>query len=108
MTCKKICRSGRCMRTQPPRLVHGVQRSVQLSVTSGVTQITVNGVFDWAIDISAPHTMWPPFELRRPLVARGTPVGAGPGLVGQPPAGSVPGAIVLLPRGRHGLRGLAR
>jgi hypothetical protein len=96
------------MRTQPPRLVHAVQRSVQLSVTSDVTQITVNGAFDWAIDISAPHTMWPPFERRRPLVARGTPVSAGPGRVGQPPAGSVPGATVLLPRGRHGRRGLAR
>ena len=57
MTCGKIRRSGRCVRTQPPRLVHAVQRSVQLSVTNNVTQITVNGAFDWAFDISAPHMM---------------------------------------------------
>lgn len=56
------------MRTQPPRLVHAVQRSVQLSVTSKVMQITVNGAVDWALDISAPHMMRTAF--RAPAAAR--------------------------------------
>jgi hypothetical protein len=55
------------MRTQPPRLVHAVQRPVQLSVTSKVMQITVNGTFDWALDISAPHMMQAAFRAAGPV-----------------------------------------
>jgi hypothetical protein len=50
------------MRTQPPRLVHAVQRSVQLSVTSNVMQITVIAAVDWAVDISAPYMMQAAFR----------------------------------------------
>ena len=46
-------RSARWRRTEPPRLVHVTQRSVQRSVTLNVTQITILGAFRSALDLFA-------------------------------------------------------
>jgi hypothetical protein len=52
-----MCRSERCKRTQPPRLVHGEQRPLQRSVTRPVMQITDYPTVYSALDISVPHMM---------------------------------------------------
>src|SRR6476469_6126827 len=52
-----MCRSERCKRTQPPRLVHGEQRRLQRSVTRAVMQITDYPTVYSALDISVPHMM---------------------------------------------------
>jgi hypothetical protein len=55
MTLEKIRRSVRYKRTQPPRLVHAVQRLYQPCVTGVVTQITETATFSSALDISPLH-----------------------------------------------------
>lgn len=56
MTFGKIRRSERYKQTQPPRLVHAVQRVHQPCVTVIVTQITETSTFSSALDISPLHS----------------------------------------------------
>ena len=50
----KSCRSERCRRTRPPRPVHGEQRLLQRSVTTGVMHITDYPTVISALDFSVP------------------------------------------------------
>ena len=101
MACRKIRRSKRCKRTQPPRLVHAVQRPGQPSVTADVAQITETVAFIWTVDISPPPVTRAAFPLGPPLVACGGPFGAHPGRIGQPRTHSPPGGPALLRAGRR-------
>jgi hypothetical protein len=101
MTLEKIRRSERYKRTQPPRLVHAVQRKVQLSVTGPVMQITKVDAFISPLDISPPHMTHAAFASEHPLVASEGPVGARPGGLGQPRTHSAPGGPALLRAGRR-------
>src|SRR5215218_10413646 len=101
MACGKIRRSKRCKRTQPPRLVHAVQRTSQPSVTADVAQITETVAFIWAVDISPPQVTQAAFAFWWPLVACEGPLGAHPGRIGQPRTHSPPDGPALLRAGRR-------
>ena len=95
-----MCRSERCKRTQPPRLVHGEQRPLQRSVTRSVMQITDYPSVISALDISVPHMM--PTAFRAVPTARrlGGSDGRMPGNPVQPRPYSSPGVPALLPARR--------
>ena len=95
-----MCRSERCKRTQPPRLVHGEQRPLQHSVTRPVMQITDYPTVYSALDNSVPHTMLPHFVPCQPFVAPRVPMGACQATLVQPRPYSSPGAPALLPARR--------